>query len=166
VVFTSIISTVIIILGPIVWVARETWPNNPVAKAVYWARPTPPPLHYFVRSVRYRPEALAVGDSHRLFVSSDGPNAVVVYRVLPTGGLALWHVLDGPRTGIRDPLGISIDKNNQLYVSNYDTSTIGRFKEDDFGDVAPGFARRSKLTLELAAVFCAYFRTIIPAISS
>ena len=37
----------------------------------------------------------------------------------------------------RDPLGIAIDKNNQLYVSNYDTSTIARFKEDDFGDVAP-----------------------------
>jgi hypothetical protein len=137
VVFTSIISTVIIILGPMVWIARETWPNNLVAKAVYWARPTPPPLQYFVRSVRYRPEALAIGEGHTLFVSSDGPNAVVVYRVLPAGGLALWHALYGPHTGIRDPLGVALDKNNRLYVSNYDTSTIGQFKKDDSGDVAP-----------------------------
>jgi hypothetical protein len=107
-----------------------------------WPRSTPSPSRApAVRSttfqVRFRPISIAVDSQHNIYVGSDSPSSVSVYRSDEFGDVALDRVIVGPHTSIDDPESIAIDDSGNLFVASFLNSKILRFSRGTSGDVRP-----------------------------
>jgi hypothetical protein len=52
----------------------------------------------------------------------DGNGSITVYTLNSSGNIAPVSTITGPSTGLDDPQAIALDKNRDIYVSNYATS--------------------------------------------
>jgi 6-phosphogluconolactonase (cycloisomerase 2 family) len=63
---------------------------------------------------------------------------VLVFRTDASGDAAPIRMLKGPRTGVKNPTSITLDKkNNELWVANFGNHTATVFRLSANGDVAP-----------------------------
>lgn len=79
-----------------------------------------------IRQLRTPPRNVSIAadeESQELFLPTQNPPAVVVYRKMAQGNEAPLRILEGKRTQLVDPHGVAVDhKNGLLYVGN-NTST-------------------------------------------
>ncbi len=73
-----------------------------------------------------------------LYVANDGGDSILVFRETDHGDAAPVRVLQGPKTGIKNPTGIFVDgKNHELWVTNMGNHTATVYSRTANGDVAP-----------------------------
>lgn len=93
-----------------------------------------------IRSLRTPPRNVSITvdeENQELYLPTQNPPSVVVYRKLAQGTEAALRILEGKRTQLVDPHGVAVDsKNGLLYVGN-NTST---------SDMNGGWARPTFLT--------------------
>lgn len=103
----------------------------------------PPILSRTCESV-YRPAALAINFHHDVIVTSDYRNSVLT---LARDSLALKRDIKGPKTLLSNPLGVAVDANGRIYVSNYKTNSVIRFSASADGNVSPNAILSGSRTL-------------------
>ena len=71
-------------------------------------------------------------------MANDAGDSILVFSVTANGNAAPKRMLKGPKTGLRNPVGIFADsKNQELWVSNFGNHSATVYPLDANGDVAP-----------------------------
>lgn len=86
-----------------------------------------------------------------LFVANDVGDSILVFRISDDGNVAPTRVIQGPHTGLKNPIGVFADtKNQELWAANMGNhrATVYPLKAD--GDVAPLRTIRSAAPDKLA----------------
>jgi DNA-binding beta-propeller fold protein YncE len=90
-------------------------------------------------------------DQGDLFVANDVGDSILVFRRTDNGDVAPTRVIQGPRTGIKNPTGVFIDaKNRELWVANMGNHRATVYPLDANGDTAPLRTIRSAAPEKLA----------------
>jgi 6-phosphogluconolactonase (cycloisomerase 2 family) len=77
-------------------------------------------------------------ESGDLFVANDVGGSILVFKETDQGDVAPARVIQGPKTGLNHPIGISIDaKNREVWVANMGNASASAFPLSGEGDVAP-----------------------------
>jgi DNA-binding beta-propeller fold protein YncE len=77
-------------------------------------------------------------DRGELFVANDAADEILVFSTDASGDVAPIRVLKGPRTGVKNPTGLVLDKkNNELWVTNFGNHTATVFRLTAAGDTPP-----------------------------
>ena len=82
---------------------------------------------------------LTVDSEHgEAYVANAGGSSVTVYRITDNGDVAPMRTLKGPKTGLKNPVGVYIDtKNDELVVSDVRTHSATVFRRTADGDTPP-----------------------------
>ena len=85
------------------------------------------------------PTSIAVHpDRGELFVANDTGDSITVYSADANGDVAPIRVIKGPRSMVKNPLGVTLDLvNNELWVANFGNHSATIFPVDASGDPAP-----------------------------
>ena len=82
---------------------------------------------------------LTVDSEHgELLVVNSAGDSVLVYRITDNGDVAPVRTLKGPKTGLKNPVGVYVDnKNDELVVSDVRTHSAQVFRRTVDGDTPP-----------------------------
>jgi hypothetical protein len=90
------------------------------------------------------PHDIAVDSSSNIYVINDaygdcpsGCGSVLVYAAGAHGNVPPTQVITGSNTELYNPFGIAVDGNRNMYVSNYDNSSISVYAAGATGNVSP-----------------------------
>ena len=73
-----------------------------------------------------------------LYVANDMGDSILVFRTDAEGDVAPLRVLQGAKTGLKNPTGVYLDRKEQeLLVANFGNHTATAYKLPAGGDVAP-----------------------------
>jgi hypothetical protein len=88
---------------------------------------------------------LSVDNEHgELLVANSTGDSIVVFRITDKGDVAPVRTLKGPKTGLKNPVGVYVDnKNDELVVSDVRTHSATVFARTADGDTAPKRVIRS-----------------------
>jgi 6-phosphogluconolactonase (cycloisomerase 2 family) len=82
---------------------------------------------------------LSVDSEHgELLVANSAGDSVVVFHITDKGDVAPVRTIKGPKTGLKNPVGVYVDnKNDELVVSDVRTHSARVFRRTADGDIAP-----------------------------
>jgi hypothetical protein len=82
---------------------------------------------------------IAADSEHgEVLVANAGGGSITVYRITDSGDVAPIRTLKGPKTGLKNPVGVFVDiKNDELVVSDVRTHSASIFRRTADGDTAP-----------------------------
>lgn len=90
----------------------------------------------------YQPETVALGTRGNIYVpnGSGGPSnagSVTVYDPGANGNAAPIRTVEGTRTKLDEPIGVALDGSNNIYATNYESSTVTVYAAGANGHVRP-----------------------------
>ena len=73
-----------------------------------------------------------------IYVTNDTTDSILVFDADASGNVAPKRILKGPKTGLNNPTGLTLDfKNNELWVANFGGHTATAYRMNASGDTAP-----------------------------
>jgi DNA-binding beta-propeller fold protein YncE len=82
---------------------------------------------------------IAVDSEHgEIYVANAGGSSILVFRITDEGDVAPIRTIKGPRTRLKNPVGVYVDNvNDELVVSDVRTYSVNVFRRTADGDTLP-----------------------------